>query len=605
MRATRRSAARVRPGAGSKLRACALALLAMTLAAAMAASARGAPAMAVSPLNGTPDASPRTQISFLGAPANEIADVSVVGSRSGRHRGRLEAYASSRGASFLLERPFAQGERVTAQALVGPAGHAERVATTFTIARLSGYRAAAGRPLRLSKGGLVQSFVSQPTLHPPSVQVVTDSPQAQAGDVFLTPSHGYGQPGAMIVDGDGRLVWFHQVPSGEIAADLQVQSYEGRPVLVWWQGWVPPVLGVGFGMDEIYSTAYTPVASVSAGNGYQADLHEMQITPQGSAFITAYSLVDADLSSAGGSRDGVLQDAIVQEIDIRTGLVMFEWHAYGHVALSDSHSSPPSAHGQPWDYFHLNSLSLDSWGDGNFIVSARNTWAAYEIDHLSGAVLWRLGGKHSSFRMGPGTGMAYQHDVRWQPDHTLTLFDDGAAPKEHSQSRAIRVRIDWRRRTVELIGRDVHTPSLLAGSQGNDQVLANGDSFVGWGEEPYFTEFSPSGQIVFDAHIPAPGQSYRAYRFPWSATPATQPAAAVRSSGAEAATVYASWNGATGVGAWRVLAGTSPASLVPVATSAVSGFETAVAVNSAAAYFAVQALGAEGQVLRTSPPVKR
>jgi hypothetical protein len=594
-------AAAIGSRAGAWLGVVAL-LAAMTL---LVAEAQGAPALALSPLNGTPDASPRTQISFLGVPASEIAQISVVGSRSGRHSGRLESYASSPGASFLPSRPFTQGERVTATALVGPAHHAERVSTTFTIARLSGFRAALTKPLQLSRAGLVQSFISQPQLQPPSVFVDADSPQAAAGDVFLTPTHGYGQSGAMIVNGHGGLVWFQPAPSGDIAADLQVQSYEGQPVLSWWQGQVLTSLGIGVGTDEIYSSAYTPIATVSAGNGYHADLHEMQITPQGSAFITAYSLVDADLSSVGGSRNGVVQDAILQEIDIKTGLVMFEWHAYGHVALSDSYAALPRSAGQPWDYFHINSVSLDPSGDGDFIVSARNTWAGYEIDHLNGAILWRLGGRHSSFKMGAGTGFAWQHDIRWQPDATLTMFDDGATPKEHSQSRAIRERIDWKNRTVALIGRDVHTPALLAGSQGDDQVLPDGDSFVGWGEEPYLSEFNPAGQTLFDARIPSPGQSYRAYRFPWTATPAAPPAVAVRSSGAEAATVYASWNGATGVSGWTVLGGASPTSLSPLATVAASGFETAIPVSGADAYFAVQALGAGGQALGASAAVAR
>jgi hypothetical protein len=580
--------------------------LALVLTAALSAAPAQAAAVALSPLNGTPDASPQTQISFLGVPADEIAHVSVVGSRSGAHSGKLESYASSPGASFLPTHPFTQGERVTASAIVGPVHHPERLSTTFTIARLSGYRLVAGKPIELSKPGLVQSFVSQPELQPPSLFVSTDSPQAAPGDVFLTPTHGYGQSGAMIVNGQGSLVWFHAAPAGDFDADLQVQSYNGQPVLTWWQGYVPQSLGVGFGQDQIYSSAYTPVATVSAGNGYQADLHEMQITPRGSAFITAYSLVDANLSSVGGSSNGILQDAILQEIDIKTGLVMFEWHAYGHVALSDSYSSPPSSASQPWDFFHMNSLSLDSWGDGNFIVSSRNTWAAYEINHISGAVMWRLGGRHPSFKMGAGTGFAYQHDVRWQPDHTLTIFDDGATPKEHSQSRAIRERINWSHRSVELVGRYVHTPPILTGSQGNDQVLAGGDSFVGWGEAPYLTEFSAAGQILFDAHFPAPGQSYRAYRFPWSAQPAAAPSAGVKASTAEAATVYASWNGATGVSEWRVLGGASATSATSaIATAPASGFETAIPVSSADAYFAVQAIGPAGQVLSTSAAAAR
>jgi hypothetical protein len=595
----------VRVRVGVQAFACALALALGSAVTLCAAPAQAAPAVAVSPLNGTPDASPQTQISFLGVPANEISQVSVVGSRSGRHSGKLEAYASSPGASFLLARPFTQGERVSVSAIVGPAHHAGRVGTTFTVARPSGYRPAPGRPISLHKAGLVQSIVSQPELQPPDVYVSTDSPQAAPGDILLTPTHGYGQSGAMILNSRGGLVWFHQAPAGDIDADLQVQSYEGQPVLTWWQGQVPARLGVGFGSDEIYNSAYTPVATVSAGNGYQADLHEMQITPQGSAFITAYSLVDANLSSVGGSSEGVLQDAILQEVDIKTGLVMFEWHADGHVALGDSYSHPSSSAGQPWDYFHLNSVSLDPWGDGNFIVSSRNTWAAYEINHLSGAVMWRLGGKHSSFRMGPGTGFAYQHDVRWQPNHTLTLFDDGATPKAHSQSRAISESIDWAHRSVGLVGRDVHTPPILTGSQGNDQILPGGNSFVGWGEEPYITEFSPSGQVLFDAHFPSPGQSYRAYRFPWSATPAAPPAVGVRASNAELVSVYASWNGATGVSAWRVLGGGSQTTLAPITTVASTGFETAIAVSTTDPDFAVQALGPEGQVLGTSAATSR
>jgi arylsulfotransferase ASST len=585
----------------AKLAALAL-LAAMTL---LAAPAHGAPALAVSPLSGTPDASPRTQISFLGVPANDIAHVSVVGSRSGHHSGSLDSYVSARGASFLPTRPFTQGEHVTASALVGPGRHAARVSTTFTVARLSRYRATATKPLQLSRPGLVQSFVSQPQLQPPSVFVSTDSAQAAPGDMFLTPTHGYGQSGAMILNGQGGLVWFQPAPSGEVDEDLHMQSYEGRPVLSWWQGLILTSLGIGVGTDEIYSSAYTPIATVSAGNGYQADLHELQITPQGSAFISAYSLVDADLSSAGGTRNGVLQDAILQEIDIKTGLVMFEWHAYGHVALNDSYAALPRSAGQPWDFFHINSVSLDPSGDGDFIVSARNTWAAYELDHLNGTILWRLGGRHSSFKMGAGTGFAWQHDVQWQPDGTLTIYDDGATPKEHSESRAIRERIDWKNRTVALIGRDVHAPPLLSGSQGDDQVLPNGDSFVGWGEAPYLTEFSPSGQTVFDARIPSPGQSYRAYRFLWSATPAASPAVAVKSSSAETATVYASWNGATGVDQWTVLGGPTPTSLSPVTTVASSGFETAIPVGGPDAYFAVQALGPGAQVLRMSGTAAR
>jgi Arylsulfotransferase (ASST) len=582
-------------------RGSAFATAAATVALGLLASS--AQAVTLSPLNGTPDASPDTQISFLGVPAAEISGVSVNGSRSGSHSGSLRSYASAAGASFLPARGFTQGERVTVSAVVGPRGHASRVGTSFTVARLVNYPLPAGRTPPPAKAGANQSFVSQPKLQPPTVTVTTSSPAATPGDIFLTADAGRGQNGTMIIDGSGRLVWFQPAAKREAVTNLQVSSYQGQPVLTYWQGHID--LGVGFGSDVILGSNYLPVASVQAGNGYFADLHELQLTPQGSAYLTAYTLVRADLSSVGGSTDGALQDAVVQQIDVKTGLVMFEWHAYGHVALNDSYAKSPLDKNRPWDFFHMNSISPDPWGDGNFLISSRNTWTVYEINHQSGSILWRVGGRKSTFRMGPGTGTAYQHDARWQPDHTITIFDNGATPKAHSESRAIHEQIDFKHRTVTLLGRYVRTPPLLTGSQGDNQVLGSGDSFVGWGEEPYFTEFNTAGQIVFDAHLPAPAQIYRAFRFPWNATPATPPSIALKATGAATTTVYASWNGATNVAAWRVLGGATPAALSTLAMVASSGFETAVPVASAAPVFAVQALGAGGEVLATSHAITR
>jgi hypothetical protein len=580
-------------------RSGALALLVSLAASGAAAS--GASALTLSPLNGTPDASTRTQISFLGAAAGQIADVSVVGSRSGRHGGSLHAYASATGASFVPAGSFSEGERVTATALVGPRGHGRRVATTFTIARGVDYSLPPGHGSRPARPGANQSFVSAPQLQPPTV-TMTASAGSASGEIFMTTDSNPGQNGAMIVDASGRLVWFRPAANGDSIEDLQLQSYAGRPVLTYWQGHID--VGVGFGTDTIIGSDYRVLASINAGNGYQADLHELQLTPQGSAYITAYSLVRADLSAAGGSHNGALQDAIVQEVDVPTGLVMFEWHAYGHVDLRDSYARTPYDANRPWDFFHVNSISPDPSGDGDLLVSSRNMWAAYEIDQHTGAIVWRLGGKRSSFHMGPGTGTAYQHDVRWQPDGTITIFDNGATPAAHSQSRAIRERIDYRHRTVTLVSRYVRSPALLSGSQGDDQPQSDGNVFVGWGEKPYFTEFNAAGQALADGHLPPSAQVYRAYRYDWSATPAAPPSIALKAAGA-ATTVYASWNGATGVSAWRVLAGATPAALATVAQAPASGFETAISVPSAAPVFAAQALGAGGEVLGTSHAVSR
>jgi Arylsulfotransferase (ASST) len=595
-----------------------LVALGVSVALLVAATTAHATPVTISPLADTPDASPQTQISFLGAAASQIHNISVVGSHSGSHTGRLKSYASATGASYLPSRPFLAGERVVVRATVGHTA----VGTEFTVADQDNYdykpsasaaQTATGSGQSLASAAQTvptptaapapapgQHFVTAPTLQPPLVSIDYDSPQAAPGDVFLTFAHGAGRSGPMIVDGSGRLVWFKPVPKDMTATDLQVESYQGKPALVWWQGYIPS-LGVGFGTDEIYGPNYRPIAQIKAGNGYEADLHDAQITPQGSAFITANTLVHTDLASGGGPREGVLIDSLLQEIDIKTGLVMFEWHSYGHVALSESYSPPHESSSEPWDWFHLNSISPGPNDD--VLISSRNTSALYDLSLGTGRVLWRIGGKHPTFKMDGGTGMAYQHDARWQPDHTITVFDDGAVPKKHSQSRAIRLSIDWAHLTVHLVGRDVRAPPLLTGSQGNDQVLSNGDSFVGWGEVPYFTEFSPTGEILFEGRMPYPAQSYRAYKFPWSATPAEPPAIAVRTAGAGRETVYASWNGATAVAQWRISAGASAKSLSPIATFAKAGFESAASVTSTDTHFAVQALDSEGHLLGTSPTV--
>ena len=182
------------------------------------------------------------------------------------------------------------------------------------------------------------------------------------------------------------------------------------------------------------------------------------------------------------------------------------------------------------------------------------------------------------------------------------MFDNGASPSEHSQSRAIVVSVDGQTGTATLTGRFVHSPPLLVESEGSVQALPNGDWFVGWGQEPYFSEFSPEGQLLFEAHFPAHVRSYRDFRFAWTGTPAHPPVFAFQTGAEGQGTVYASWNGATEVASWRVLAGSSASSLSAVAQVPRSGFETAIPLpaGTAGPYLAVQALGASGQVLGSS-----
>jgi hypothetical protein len=563
-------------------------------------SALQAGAVTVSPLAGSRDAAAQTQISFLGLPASQIDSVSVVGSRTGRHRGRLLAYSEGDGASFVPSRPFAEGELVTVRARVRVGGSERRLFEHFAIA-YSDHVATSPRKRPRGNPAEVQSFHSLPKLHPPTVTVTAPS-TAAAGDLFVAPYEGPGQTGPMILAPSGELLWFAPLPANMLATDLQVQEYEGKPVLTWWQGRVNDGFGLGEGV--IADDAYTDIARVRAGNGQQADLHELQLTAAGTALITAYHPILCDLSPVGGRAYGGVVDGTLQEIDVRTGLVMYEWTSIDHVALGASYEPAlplTTGTGAPFDYFHINSISLDR--DGSLLVSSRNTWAVYKLNASTGQIIWRLGGKHSSFKMGPGTGVAWQHDARELPDGSISIFDNGAAPAAHPQSRAVVISLNQAARAATLVTRLTHTPPLVAESQGSVQELAGGDWFVGWGAEPYFTEFGAEGQLRFDAHLPAGSESYRDFRFPWTGTPAQPPVFAFEPGAAGApSTVYASWNGATLVTAWRLLAGAGTASLAPVAQVARGGFETAIPVpaGTAGPDVEVQALGAEGQVLGTS-----
>jgi Arylsulfotransferase (ASST) len=559
----------------------------------------------VSPLPGSRDATPQSQVSFLGVPAGELSAVTVAGSRTGPHSGRLAAYSQGDGASFLPAQPFAEGETVTVHAQLRTAGSVQPLSDQFTIAYQDPI---SSTPETIHSGGPseIQSFRSRSDLRPPALAVTARSSAVAPGDEFVAPYDGPGQSGPMILDPSGGLVWFKALARGTSATNFQVQEYAGRPVLTWWQGDIS-VHGFGLGEDTIADDSYTDIARVRAGNGLKADLHEFQLTPQGTALITAYDPIYCNLSSVGGAGYGAVTDGLLQEIDVKTGLVMFQWTSLDHVALAESYElAVDSRTSWPFDFFHINSIDLAQ--DGSLLVSARNTWTVYDIDSATGAITWQLGGRHSSFAMGPGASTAWQHDPRELPDGTISIFDNGASPKVHSQSRGIVLSLDQQQKTATLISQLTRPPPLLADSQGNLQALPGGDWFLGWGQVPDFSELSPTGQLLFDAHFPPGDQSYRDFRFAWTGFPAHPPAFAVQAGvGGVASTVYASWNGATQVANWRVLAGSSATRMSVVAQGPPTGFETALAVpaGTGGPYVTVQALDAGGHVLGVAPAAAR
>jgi hypothetical protein len=553
--------------------------------------------LAVSPLPDSYDASPQTQVSMLGMPAGAITGVSVSGSQTGSHPGTLEPYSQGDGASFVPAKGFLPGETVTVRGKVEVGSTEQPFAFHFAIAHREPVDYSAGVTVPHDYAEM-QHFHSRPELEPPVLVVTASSPQSAPGDLFAAPYGGPGPSGPMIFEGDGNLVWFHPLPRGTEATNLQVQQYDGQPVLTWWQGRIPPQ-GFGQGEEILYNSAYQEIGRVRAGNGDVADLHEFHITPQGTAVLTVFQPIACNLSFLGGPSDGAVTDSLFQEIDLKTGLVRREWDSLDHVGLGESYSSAKgSSTIWPFDYFHLN--SIDQLENGTTLISARNTSALYELNTLTGQIQTRIGGRRSTVKLAPGAATAYQHDASALPNGTISVFDNGGVPKVHSQSRGLVLAVDAQTNTDSVVAEYDHSaPPLLSGSQGDMQSLGNGNVFIGWGAEPYFSEYSSSGQLLYDAHMHGSYQSYRSFRFQWTGAPSEPPAIAATKQAGKTI-VYASWNGDNRTASWQVLAGPTAAQLTPVASAPRGGFETAITAPVAEGYVAVQALSSEGAVLGTS-----
>jgi hypothetical protein len=441
--------------------------------------------------------------------------------------------------------------------------------------------------------GQTWSFRSRPDLHPPVIQTTRRARDTAPGYVFVASKNGPdeegpGQDGCMILDNNSQPVWLRLLQNEDMdVMNFKAQSYKGDTVLTWWEG-----IHTGYGQGDyvICDHSYREIARFTAQNGYEGDHHEFLITPEDTALITIYNKLPRDVAVDGDSVDGKVLDGIVQEIDIESKEVLFEWHSLDHVGLEESYT-------KPFDYFHIN--SIDVYDEDHLLISSRNTCTVYKVDRKTGEIVWRLGGKKSDFEMGPGSVTAFQHDARYHPDGTITIFDNGNINKVE-QSRGIVVKIDEDTMSARLAREYTHPDKLLCETQGSVQVLPNGNVFVGWGSEPVYSEFDRDGRLLFSADFPKECESYRAFRLLWKGQPDDDPAVVAEHGAEDEVKVYASWNGATDVATWQIWAGSDPEELEPVGSAPRQGFETVITLHTSEPYVGLKAMNQSGKTLGAS-----
>jgi arylsulfotransferase ASST len=451
-----------------------------------------------------------------------------------------------------------------------------------------------------------RAFRSRPDLTPPVVSTASRlGLSSTAGLVFLTPDNGAPPDGPLIVTPGGEPVWVHPVPDHQVA-NLRPATYRGEPVLTWWEGEITKA-GIGHGECVVVDSSYREVARVQAANGLEADLHEFVIGPGDTGFLLATRVVTATVPAASGALSptvGPVLEGIIQEVDLQTGELRFEWHSLPAIDPSESFAAPPTD-GSPYDYLHANSIDID--GD-SLLLSARHTCAIYRIDRRTGAIEWRLGGRQSDIAVPAEAQFWWQHDVRRRSDGTISIFDNGAngatTPNE-PRSRGLVLALDSASATARLVGSFIHPDGVLTTSQGSFEVMDDGGAFMGWGSTPRYTRFDPTGAVELDGSFAAAVQSYRAILQPWVGRP-TDPPDVVVDRSTPSPTLYVSWNGATNVARWEAL-DPDDTSRAVVAAARPSGFETILRVRGAlgrpGGSLVVRALDATGTEIGRSRPV--
>ncbi|KAI5923511.1 Arylsulfotransferase-domain-containing protein [Camillea tinctor] len=479
-------------------------------------------------------------------------------------------------------------------------------------------------------------YKSRSDLAPPKLNItIPAAKDVEKGYLFIAPfagypdtpteQHGPRQAGPYIFRDDGDLVWDGYGIYSIWSTNFQAGRWKGQDILFSFEGDHNAGYGHGHGHITFLDQHYETIRELRAGNHKLVDKHEFHIVNEETGLIQIYQPVARDLTAWGASPEQQwIVNAIIQELDIATGELLFEWASLDWITpdeailpINPGQAGSGYNSSDAWDYFHINSVDKDT--AGNYLISARDACSVHKINGTDGSIIWKLNGKASSFKIPKDTEFCFQHHARFVSQYDdveiISLYDNSAHGTEHSGGSEVHtaptssgkiIKLNTTSWEAELIQGFFPPDDLLSKSQGSTQLLPNGNVLVNWGSEGALTEYLPDGTPIFHAYVESDDlalgvENYRAFRYNWTGLPNEEPAIVALESEDRTA-IYVSWNGDTETISWRFYAATEKyVSREFLGEAKRTSFETSLVIpNGDVSTVSAEAIGARGQVLRVT-----
>lgn len=368
----------------------------------------------------------------------------------------------------------------------------------------------------------------------PTVNVTTYVTNAVAdGDIFLAVYEKSATVGyyAMILKNDGTPVWYQRLTNSTVDFKVLPDGYlhyaEAYHILSW--------TGGADVYHQILDDNYNPVETITTGNGYLPESHDIAVLPNGDVLALSYYLSQMDLSkaAAGAYPNALVSGAVIQELNAQRNVV-WQWRSWDHFAFQTYYAPLLLANAMPLvrnpvvDSFHINTIVLDT--DGNLLLS-NYPLEVDKINRQTGAVMWRLGGIGNQFSFvgeAPQVAAAHfgGHGLSRLANGDIMIFCNADQQATHS-SKVYEYRLDEANKIATLVWSYSPATNWYSWHTGNAQRLSNGNTFIGWGsaaivpgiggfinqQVPACTEVTPAGQVVYQMFFNDPlVTSYRAFR---------------------------------------------------------------------------------------------